>query len=91
MSLRASLVALEPELSPVRDTRVLDWALALLTFAAALVLGRYTWLHVAGKTAHSLTYGIVGVVAFVVIECLLLVRTTLPGTISRCYSTPIAR
>ena len=88
MSLRASLVALEPELSPVRDARVLDWALALLTFAAALVLGRYTWLHVAGKTAHSLAYGIVGVVAFVVIECLLLVRTTLSGTIKQVLQHP---
>jgi hypothetical protein len=88
LSLRASLVALEPELSPARNARVLDWALALLTFAAALVLGRYTWLHVAGKTAHSLAYGVVGFIAFVVIESLLLVRTTLSGSIKQELQHP---
>jgi Type I phosphodiesterase / nucleotide pyrophosphatase len=87
-SLRQAMLALEPELSPVRDWRLIDWVLAALTFAAALGLGRLTWNRVVARKPISLGYGIVWVIAFVLTEGLLWARVTLPGSIKHELRNP---
>lgn len=87
-SLRALMSELEPDLLATRDWKVLDWALAVMAFFAALILGRITWAGTAAQPALSVEYGISGAVAFLSIETLLFVRTALAGSIKEQLRHP---
>jgi len=85
---RAVLGDIESQLTAVRVWSVLDWAFVALSFAIALVFGRFAWIRIATHRDFSVRQLVAWAGAFVVVELLFVVRVVFSGAIKRALHAP---